>query len=102
MRSCSIGIPTSEQDAQLSEHGGRRFGDVGPRVAAEVVSAGVGLALALPVALPRAARVVEAERVELHGQATVVPAAVDAAAARGAVRDREREALRAEQAEEVP
>ena len=55
--------------------------DVAVGVAPEVVAAGVRFALAAPVLLPRVTGAVVAVAVELDGQATLRPAAVDAAAA---------------------
>src|SRR4051794_26908863 len=71
---------SGQQREKLSEHRAGRLRDIAPRVAAELVAARVGLALALAVPLPRVARVVEAVAVELDSQPVVRPAAVDVAA----------------------
>jgi hypothetical protein len=56
-------------------------GDVVVGVAAVLVAAGVGLAFALAVLFPGVAAVVVAVAVELDGQVSVGPAAVDAVGA---------------------
>src|SRR6188508_2299035 len=59
----------SQERAQLGEHRVRAVEHVAVGVAAELVAAGVGLALAAAVELPCVARAVVAVAVELDGQA---------------------------------
>jgi hypothetical protein len=84
---------------ELIEHGPWVLHYIRVRVPAELVTPCSGLALALPVLLPRVAGVVEAVAVELHGQAMLRPAAIDTTPARRAVGDRKGERVRAQMLE---
>ena len=86
---------------QLGEHRGGIFEDVAVRKAAELVAPGMGLALAAAVLLPGVAGAMESLGVELDGELVVRPAAVDIVRARGLVRDRQRQALLAQQGAEA-
>src|SRR5215218_4262535 len=77
---------------QLGKHELRLLEDVAPGVAAELVAAGVGLALAAPVLLPGIAGVVVGVAVELDREPVRRPAAVHPPAPGGAVGLGEREA----------
>jgi hypothetical protein len=65
---------------QLGEHQRRGFEHVAVRVAAVLVPAGVGVALAATVVLSGLAGVVEALAIELDGEVVGGPAAVDVGA----------------------
>src|SRR3954470_9172796 len=82
-----------QEPAELGEHLLGVLEDVAVGVAAVLVSAGVGLALAPAVLLPGMAGVVEAVAVELDREVVLGPAAVDAAAGGDLVGLRAGEAL---------
>ena len=64
-----------QQISELGEHESRLLADVAVGVAAEIVAAGVRLALAPAVLLPRVPGAVELVAVELDRQAELGPAA---------------------------
>src|SRR3954452_4223660 len=86
---------------ELAEHRLGVLEDVAVGVAAVLIAAGVGLALAATILLPGVARVVEAVAVELDGQVVDGPAAVDPAARGDLVGVREGEVFGAEDGEEL-
>ena len=79
------GVLSREEPGQLGEHERRALEHVAVGVAAVLVAAGVGFALAPAVLFPGVAGAVVAVAVELDGEPVVGPAAVDAVAAGGAV-----------------